>query len=119
MIRRPPRSTLFPYTTLFRSAAVLHAGQAELFAKDEEKRTFRVGENGIAFAVDVELDRLRHSSPQAGDCVPVCAAAQCDSTKSGVTAKRSTFWVTPTRSGSTHRGQWHTEIQTGEPQEAL
>src|SRR2546430_7426891 len=24
MIRRPPRSTLFPYTTLFRSGAVLH-----------------------------------------------------------------------------------------------
>src|SRR2546427_9447301 len=24
MIRRPPRSTLFPYTTLFRSVAVLH-----------------------------------------------------------------------------------------------
>src|SRR5258707_2592977 len=24
MIRRPPRSTLFPYTTLFRSAAVHH-----------------------------------------------------------------------------------------------
>src|SRR3712207_7332694 len=26
MIRRPPRSTLFPYTTLFRSAAVTNAG---------------------------------------------------------------------------------------------
>src|SRR2546430_9449483 len=26
MIRRPPRSTLFPYTTLFRSLAVLIAG---------------------------------------------------------------------------------------------
>src|SRR3989442_6291401 len=26
MIRRPPRSTLFPYTTLFRSAAVLCPG---------------------------------------------------------------------------------------------
>src|SRR2546422_8442646 len=26
MIRRPPRSTLFPYTTLFRSDADLHAG---------------------------------------------------------------------------------------------
>src|SRR3712207_8215664 len=26
MIRRPPRSTLFPYTTLFRSVAVLFAG---------------------------------------------------------------------------------------------
>src|SRR5687768_17996787 len=25
MIRRPPRSTLFPYTTLFRSVAVPHA----------------------------------------------------------------------------------------------
>src|SRR5258708_22909891 len=26
MIRRPPRSTLFPYTTLFRSRIALHAG---------------------------------------------------------------------------------------------
>src|SRR3712207_6887489 len=26
MIRRPPRSTLFPYTTLFRSPAVEHPG---------------------------------------------------------------------------------------------
>src|SRR2546430_11464722 len=26
MIRRPPRSTLFPYTTLFRSLAILTAG---------------------------------------------------------------------------------------------
>jgi len=28
MIRRPPRSTLFPYTTLFRSARFLFDGQA-------------------------------------------------------------------------------------------
>src|SRR5258706_11709214 len=27
MIRRPPRSTLFPYTTLFRSRSVLHGAQ--------------------------------------------------------------------------------------------
>src|SRR3712207_7014573 len=26
MIRRPPRSTLFPYTTLFRSVRALHCG---------------------------------------------------------------------------------------------
>src|SRR2546422_2001537 len=26
MIRRPPRSTLFPYTTLFRSRRVVHQG---------------------------------------------------------------------------------------------
>src|SRR2546430_8345006 len=30
MIRRPPRSTLFPYTTLFRSRAPLAARSAEL-----------------------------------------------------------------------------------------
>src|SRR5258705_3411613 len=29
MIRRPPRSTLFPYTTLFRSAAIARAEAAE------------------------------------------------------------------------------------------
>src|SRR5260370_28289623 len=28
MIRRPPRSTLFPYTTLFRSAALVPSGPA-------------------------------------------------------------------------------------------
>src|SRR3712207_7755289 len=28
MIRRPPRSTLFPYTTLFRSRGVVHAARA-------------------------------------------------------------------------------------------
>src|SRR5256885_11933808 len=27
MIRRPPRSTLFPYTTLFRSAPLAHHGE--------------------------------------------------------------------------------------------
>src|SRR3712207_7035988 len=32
MIRRPPRSTLFPYTTLFRSARVAGAGDDELHA---------------------------------------------------------------------------------------
>src|SRR2546422_6084499 len=29
MIRRPPRSTLFPYTTLFRSAEAPHAPRAD------------------------------------------------------------------------------------------
>src|SRR5256885_8023781 len=32
MIRRPPRSTLFPYTTLFRSGLDLGAGTAVAFA---------------------------------------------------------------------------------------
>src|SRR2546430_11464417 len=33
MIRRPPRSTLFPYTTLFRSL-----GRRELLARETERR---------------------------------------------------------------------------------
>src|SRR3712207_7634130 len=32
MIRRPPRSTLFPYTTLFRSTGLLSLGHAMFFA---------------------------------------------------------------------------------------
>src|SRR3712207_7223012 len=34
MIRRPPRSTLFPYTTLFRSAAIAHVPQTVFLADD-------------------------------------------------------------------------------------
>src|SRR5258708_21009947 len=39
MIRRPPRSTLFPYTTLFRSG---HAGQGE------DRREAGTGRDGAA-----------------------------------------------------------------------
>src|SRR2546427_4979991 len=41
MIRRPPRSTLFPYTTLFRSRAVLRARR---FLRD---RLCRLGRRGV------------------------------------------------------------------------
>src|SRR3712207_7614895 len=36
MIRRPPRSTLFPYTTLFRSAPVFHPGMRHAGAPRRE-----------------------------------------------------------------------------------
>src|SRR5256885_10760527 len=43
MIRRPPRSTLFPYTTLFRSAA--GAGLAAIGARaDRSRRQRRAGD---------------------------------------------------------------------------
>src|SRR2546426_8491733 len=42
MIRRPPRSTLFPYTTLFRSHAVMGARAGE--AKQVERRLCRIVE---------------------------------------------------------------------------
>src|SRR3712207_7931726 len=61
MIRRPPRSTLFPYTTLFRSIG-------DLETPKEPKTTFTVGTvrggtsvNAIAsearMAVDIRSDR--------------------------------------------------------------
>src|SRR2546430_13456763 len=37
MIRRPPRSTLFPYTTLFRSPYSAHE-LINLFLRDDERR---------------------------------------------------------------------------------
>src|SRR2546426_8316367 len=61
MIRRPPRSTLFPYTTLFRSQlARVPAGAFELLADAGERR--RPGEG--------DPDALREAVP-AGEKPPV------------------------------------------------
>src|SRR5256885_9398086 len=49
MIRRPPRSTLFPYTTLFRS---LHLAGAR--ADDDDGRVAR---HGAGAAADLQADR--------------------------------------------------------------
>src|SRR2546422_7725635 len=49
MIRRPPRSTLFPYTTLFRSLGVLG---------DENQNGFRAQRNNSAVIVLVQVDPL-------------------------------------------------------------
>src|SRR3712207_7691824 len=38
MIRRPPRSTLFPYTTLFRSADLRRHGLVHRVVRGEEER---------------------------------------------------------------------------------
>src|SRR2546425_8905491 len=43
MIRRPPRSTLFPYTTLFRSVVELHGGTVRAESSGEgQGATFTV-----------------------------------------------------------------------------
>src|SRR3712207_7311766 len=49
MIRRPPRSTLFPYTTLFRSAAAragAHRGGAQGLGHRSHERTHHRGVGG-------------------------------------------------------------------------
>src|SRR5687767_15615084 len=59
MIRRPPRSTLFPYTTLFRSPSAIE-GAVMLLETSEELLSARevgwivrsLGERGLLAAVD-------------------------------------------------------------------
>src|SRR2546430_8488248 len=59
MIRRPPRSTLFPYTTLFRSRhqiAVQFREQCrEAFIQRERTRVKRQGEPSLP--IDIEIGR--------------------------------------------------------------
>src|SRR5256885_12026196 len=74
MIRRPPRSTLFPYTTLFRSLSALQ----------REKYVVKIYERAFAVAVGAasvrEIDRLNirrarseeHTSELQSPCNIVC-----------------------------------------------
>src|SRR3712207_8910368 len=58
MMRRPPRSTLFPYTTLFRSRAQLHDREevGEVIAQDVARHRDRV--LPLADALEGERHRL-------------------------------------------------------------
>src|SRR5256885_8772137 len=62
MIRRPPRSTLFPYTTLFRSTtaieAVVRAGELQIAALGREIRVDKKGAIDLVTEVDVAVERM-------------------------------------------------------------
>src|SRR5256885_4980087 len=62
MIRRPPRSTLFPYTTLFRSQHV-HLGHAGL----EELLLERVRQLAPALGHDFARPRIGHVERQRSE----------------------------------------------------
>src|SRR3712207_7934892 len=58
MIRRPPRSTLFPYTTLFRSAVVAGADRQDSFAgRGLNGRPHRARDGRFVHAIDHNLVR--------------------------------------------------------------
>src|SRR5436190_23687206 len=58
MIRRPPRSTLFPYTTLFRSPQTVDEPHTvELPQTVEEPHTVDKGPGSVEEPQTVELDR--------------------------------------------------------------
>src|SRR2546427_1295104 len=79
MIRRPPRSTLFPYTTLFRSSLIQFASQEGLPAEPLIQKALEGGAKHVAAprivaAVQVTLGQLRDARDllvRAGDPPPI------------------------------------------------
>src|SRR3712207_7134297 len=67
MIRRPPRSTLFPYTTLFRSLRLLlkgvehHAFERGRYRRDQLARRARAFRRGLERERDRKSTRLNSS----------------------------------------------------------
>src|SRR5256885_11724105 len=60
MIRRPPRSTLFPYTTLFRSRA--EQGGTGISERENEARSARSGGEPARGPADAALDAGPHGA---------------------------------------------------------
>src|SRR3712207_8190353 len=65
MIRRPPRSTLFPYTTLFRSLRRLDQRDQEL-GEDGRVQPARLGDAAQRAAVARLRERLAVEAPRQG-----------------------------------------------------
>src|SRR2546430_11528077 len=91
MIRRPPRSTLFPYTTLFRSQQLRLGGERKIDDFIEEQRAapgqlelpllalMRPGERTLLVAEQLRLDqRVRDRAAVDGDERLVAAGAPMD-----------------------------------------
>src|SRR2546426_8461779 len=83
MIRRPPRSTLFPYTTLFRSRVVTHnhhRSTFELLLTDMEQHFQALARTpaevlrhiGSPFAPDKDHRSEEHTSELQSPCNLVC-----------------------------------------------
>src|SRR3712207_8802811 len=62
MIRRPPRSTLFPYTTLFRSILVMHQGEVATIMDRKDASEEAI----MRYAVGGEETHLQYSEVTAG-----------------------------------------------------
>src|SRR5438874_8731779 len=81
MIRRPPRSTLFPYTTLFRSwigFSDLDEGLPERFANlrqgtHEDRKSTRLNSSHVEISYAVFCLKKKITLPKVGDYEEVAA----------------------------------------------
>src|SRR3712207_8367056 len=64
MIRRPPRSTLFPYTTLFRSRRRVRAARAPVLGRQGLDRDAAPGPEGVLAGADPVPGHARRHRPQ-------------------------------------------------------
>src|SRR3712207_7976704 len=77
MIRRPPRSTLFPYTTLFRSTNCELLGLKAFFDSMEEIDKATQGQNeGVSFLVEMLARGQELCNGQGGFADDLAAAPQ-------------------------------------------
>src|SRR2546430_10054427 len=77
MIRRPPRSTLFPYTTLFRSVLLVlgRLVQPRVPLRIDDHMAGRAGERPLAGAFDIDVVLVRseeHTSELQSQSNLVC-----------------------------------------------
>src|SRR5260221_1641816 len=70
MIRRPPRSTLFPYTTLFRSSAAHAVGTAVVASIAARRKRVKVPADGLFRLVKVRSEE--HTSELQSHSDLVC-----------------------------------------------
>src|SRR5256885_9388696 len=82
MIRRPPRSTLFPYTTLFRSDRVRHAAKtasdtASKWSDQARSAAAGLSETGQATASSFQ-DTARETADSAADAASSSYAARSE-----------------------------------------
>src|SRR3712207_9313719 len=78
MIRRPPRSTLFPYTTLFRSDADLGLSGASTAGREGFKDLVaRVALGEVGLILSIEVTRLARNCSDWYPLLDLCGRHGC------------------------------------------
>src|SRR2546429_3595920 len=90
MIRRPPRSTLFPYTTLFRSDLALHHG-ADL---GEHPVAGRLSQPLVDLAQPVHVDRSEEHTSELQSRLHLVCRLLLEKKKTNSAIRLPIHWIT-------------------------